>query len=39
LKTRLNGALKTLTDNGSLEKYALKYFPFTIHNEKWTPIQ
>jgi polar amino acid transport system substrate-binding protein len=31
LKTRLNGAIKTLTDNGSLEKYALKYFPFAIH--------
>ncbi len=31
LKARLNGALKTLTDDGSLEKYALKYFPFAIH--------
>jgi len=31
LKVRLNGALKTLTDDGSLEKYALKYFPFAIH--------
>ena len=39
LKVRLNGALKTLTEDGSLEKYALKYFPFAIHNEKWTPIQ
>ncbi len=39
LKARLNGALKTLTEDGSLEKYALKYFPFTIHNEKWIPIQ
>ncbi len=39
LKTRLNGALKTLTENGSLEKYALKYFPFTIHNLKWIPVQ
>ncbi len=39
LKARLNGALKTLTENGSLEKYALKYFPFTIHNEKWIPVQ
>lgn len=39
LKDRLNGALKTLTEDGSLEKYALKYFPFAIHNEKWTPIQ
>ncbi len=39
LKSRLNGALKTLTENGSLEKYALKYFPFAIHNEKWIPVQ
>ncbi len=31
LKARLNGALKTLTEDGSLEKYALKYFPFAIH--------
>ncbi len=37
LKARLNGALKILTENGSLEKYALKYFPFAIHNEKWMP--
>ena len=39
LKVRLNGALKTLTEDGSLEKYALKYFPFAIHNEKWVPVQ
>ena len=38
LKTRINGALKTLTENGSLETYALKYFPFAIHNEKWVPV-
>jgi len=31
LKARLNAALKTLTDDGWLEKYALKYFPFAIH--------
>ncbi len=39
LKGRLNGALKTLTEDGSLETYALKYFPFTIHNEKWIPVE
>ncbi len=39
LKGRLNGALKTLTENGSLETYALKYFPFAIHNEKWVAVQ
>ena len=38
LKARLNGALKTLTEDGSLEKYARKYFPFAIHNEKWVPV-
>ena len=31
LKARLNEALKTLTDAGWLEKYALQYFPFAIH--------
>ncbi len=31
LKARLNAAIRTLTDDGSLEKYALQYFPFAIH--------
>ena len=31
LKERLNKAIRTLTDNGYLESYALKYFPFAIH--------
>jgi polar amino acid transport system substrate-binding protein len=31
LKARLNGAIETLKEDGSLEKYALKYFPFAIH--------
>ncbi len=31
LKARINAAIKTLTDDGSLETYALKYFPFAIH--------
>jgi polar amino acid transport system substrate-binding protein len=39
LKARLNGALKTLTEDGSLETYALKYFPFAIHNEKWVAVE
>ncbi len=39
LKGRINGALKTLTEDGSLETYALKYFPFAIHNEKWVPVE
>ena len=31
LKGRLNKAIRTLTDHGYLESYALKYFPFAIH--------
>jgi polar amino acid transport system substrate-binding protein len=31
LKGRLNKALRTLTDHGYLESYALNYFPFAIH--------
>ena len=31
LKARLNKAIRTLTDHGYLESYALKYFPFAIH--------
>ena len=31
LKERLNKAIRTLTDHGYLESYALKYFPFAIH--------
>jgi polar amino acid transport system substrate-binding protein len=39
LRDRLDGALKTLTEDGSLETYALKYFPFAIHNEKWVAVE
>ncbi len=35
LRQRLNVAVIELSKNGSLEKYARKYFPFAIHNEKW----
>jgi polar amino acid transport system substrate-binding protein len=35
LLERLNMAVNQLIKNGSLTKYALKYFPFPIHNEKW----
>jgi polar amino acid transport system substrate-binding protein len=38
LLERINGALKTLIQDGSLEKYSLKYFPFAIHNEKWEGV-
>lgn len=35
LKKRLDAAVLELTKNGSLKTYALKYFPFAIHNEGW----
>lgn len=35
LKARLNGAIKKLINDGQLTEYALKYFPFPIHNEEW----
>lgn len=35
LLERLNAAVLELTQNGSLKTYALKYFPFAIHNEGW----
>jgi len=36
---RINVALKQLTDDGSLEKYALKIFPFAIHPAKWVELK
>ncbi len=38
LLARINTALKHLTDDGSLEKYALKIFPFAIHPDKWVEL-
>jgi len=38
LRERINVALKQLTDDGSLEKYALKIFPFAIHPAKWVEL-
>lgn len=35
LKGRLDGAIKQLINEGKLTEYALKYFPFPIHNEEW----
>ena len=35
LKARINKAIKQLIQNGKLEEYALKIFPFPIHNERW----
>ena len=28
---RINEVIRTITDDGSLEKFARKHFPFTIH--------
>jgi polar amino acid transport system substrate-binding protein len=39
LLKRINVALKQLTDDGSLEKYALKEFPFTIHPAVWVELK
>ena len=38
LRTRINTALKQLTEDGSLEEYALKIFPFPIHPAKWISL-
>lgn len=38
LLARINAALKQLTEDGSLERYALKIFPFAIHPAKWVSL-
>lgn len=35
LKARLDAAIKQLINDGKLTEYALKYFPFPIHNQEW----
>jgi polar amino acid transport system substrate-binding protein len=35
LLARINTAIRTITEDGSLEKFALKHFPFSIHPKKW----
>ncbi len=35
LRDRLDAAVVQLAKDGSLERYALKYFPFSIHPGKW----
>ncbi len=35
LRERLSAAIRELINNGSLEAYALKIFPFPIHNPEW----
>lgn len=38
LKARVNAAVKQLITTGKLEEYALKIFPFPIHNEAWSEL-
>jgi len=38
LVERINAALKTLIENGSLEEYSHKYFPFSIQPENWQGV-
>jgi len=35
LKAKVDAAIKTLINDGKLTEYALKTFPFPIHNEAW----
>ncbi len=35
LLNRVNKAIQTITKDGSLETFALKHFPFSIHPKKW----
>ncbi len=35
LRERLSAAIRDLINNGSLKEYALKIFPFQIHNDEW----
>ncbi len=35
LRERLSAAIRELINNGSLKEYALKIFPFQIHNDEW----
>lgn len=38
LKARLNAGIKQLIEDGKLTEYALKIFPFPIHNEEWKDL-
>lgn len=35
LKGRINEALKGMTEDGSLGEFGMRYFPFTIHPQRW----
>lgn len=38
LKSKVDAALKKLIKDGKLTEYALKTFPFPIHNEEWSEL-
>ncbi|MGO3345897.1 MAG: transporter substrate-binding domain-containing protein [Marinomonas sp.] len=38
LKARVDAAIKKLITEGKLTEYALKIFPFPIHNEEWSKL-
>lgn len=35
LKERINAALQSMIEDGTLGEFGLRYFPFTIHPEEW----
>ena len=35
LKGRINEALKAMTEDGTLNEFSLRYFPFPIHPQEW----
>jgi polar amino acid transport system substrate-binding protein len=35
LRDKISAAIKQLINDGSLETYALKYFPFKLHKQEW----
>jgi arginine/ornithine transport system substrate-binding protein len=39
LKARIDAGIKQLIKNGKLTEYALKIFPFPIHNEEWQNLE
>jgi len=39
LKAKVDAALKKLIKDGKLTEYALKTFPFPIHNEEWSELK
>lgn len=38
LVEQMNDALKSMTEDGTLKEFSLKYFPFAIHPEEWSEL-